>query len=72
MKKLFGSVALASLLAGFFFLSASAGQVFAKDEDHILTIEHYVAHISTVPVIAGQFVQLYVRERVLAGHAKNF
>jgi hypothetical protein len=34
-----------------------------------LTIDHYVRVISTVPAIAGQPAQLYVRERVLAGGA---
>jgi len=41
----------------------------ADDSDHLLTIDHYVRVTSTVPAIAGQPAQLYVRERVLAGGA---
>jgi pimeloyl-ACP methyl ester carboxylesterase len=39
----------------------------ADDSDRLLTIDHYVRVTSTVPAIAGQPAQLYVRERVLAG-----
>ena len=39
----------------------------ADDGGTILTIDHYVPHVSTVPAIAGERVQLYVRERVSAG-----
>ena len=42
---------------------------FADDSDRLLTIDHYVRVTSTVPAIAGQPAQLYVRERVLAGGA---
>src|SRR5215813_10511056 len=41
----------------------------ADDSDRLLTIDHYVRVTSTVPAIAGQPAQLYVRERVLAGGA---
>lgn len=41
----------------------------ADDSDRLLTIDHYVRVVSTVPAIAGQPAQLYVRERVLAGGA---
>jgi len=41
----------------------------ADDSDRLLTIDHYVRVMSTVPAIAGQPAQLYVRERVLAGGA---
>jgi pimeloyl-ACP methyl ester carboxylesterase len=43
--------------------------VRADDSDRLLTIDHYVQVRSTVPAIAGQPAQLYVRERVLAGRA---
>ena len=43
--------------------------VQADDSDRLLTIDHYVRVSSTVPAIAGQPAQLYVRERVLAGGA---
>ena len=39
----------------------------ADDGDRLLTIDHYVRVTSTVPAMAGQPAQLYVRERVLAG-----
>jgi pimeloyl-ACP methyl ester carboxylesterase len=42
---------------------------YADDSDRLLTIDHYVRVTSTVPAIAGQPAQLYVRERVLAGGA---
>ena len=32
-----------------------------------ITIDHYVRIKSIVPAIAGQFSQIYVRERVLPG-----
>lgn len=37
------------------------------DSERILTIDHFVRVQSTVPAIAGQPAQLYVRERVHAG-----
>ncbi len=43
--------------------------VRGDDSDRLLTIDHYVRVRSTVPAIAGQSAQLYVRERVLAGAA---
>src|SRR5207249_4411264 len=42
---------------------------FADDSERVLTIDHYVRVTSTVPAIAGQPAQLYVRERALAGGA---
>ncbi len=50
-------------------LAATAGPVAAQapggdDAQSLLTLDHYVAHVSTVPSIAGQTVELYVRERV--------
>lgn len=38
--------------------------------DALLTVDHFVPHVSTVPVSAGQTVGLYVRERVLASVAR--
>ena len=53
------------------FLAALAAQGLAgaqptagEDSQQILTVDHYVANQSIVPSIAGQTVQLYVRERV--------
>ena len=47
------------------FASADA----ADDGEKLLTIDHYVRVKSTVPAIAGQIAQIYVRERVQAGIA---
>lgn len=49
--------------------AAAASPVAADDSDHLLTIDHYVRVRSSVPAMAGQPAQLYVRERVLAGAA---
>jgi pimeloyl-ACP methyl ester carboxylesterase len=43
--------------------------VSGDDSEMLLTIDHHVALRSTVPAIAGQPAQLYVRERVKAGIA---
>ena len=40
---------------------------FCDDAEKLLTIDHYVRVKSTVPVIAGQTTQVYVRELVKAG-----
>jgi len=39
---------------------------FAEDSDRPLTLDHYVRIKSTVPSIAGQTTQIYVRERTQA------
>jgi pimeloyl-ACP methyl ester carboxylesterase len=39
----------------------------ADDSEQLLTVDHYVRVRSTVPAIAGQPAQLYVRERAKAG-----
>ena len=41
----------------------------ADDGGKLLTIDHYVAVQSTVPAIAGQVAEIYVRERVQASAA---
>jgi pimeloyl-ACP methyl ester carboxylesterase len=38
----------------------------AEDSDQLLTVDHYVRVKSTVPSIAGQLTQIYVRERARA------
>ena len=43
--------------------------LLGDDSDRVLTIDHFVRTRSTVPAIAGQQVQLYLRERVKAGTA---
>ena len=55
-----------SLAVLFSFSVATTG---ADDSDKLLTVDHYVRVKSTVPVMAGQPAQLYVRERVTAGLA---
>jgi pimeloyl-ACP methyl ester carboxylesterase len=47
----------------------AAGVSFAEDSSQLLTIDHYVRVKSTVPSIAGQFTQIYVRERTKAATA---
>src|SRR5215831_783006 len=42
---------------------------FAEDGDQLLTVDHYVRVKSTVPSIAGQTTQIYVRERSKAATA---
>jgi pimeloyl-ACP methyl ester carboxylesterase len=39
----------------------------ADDSQAILTLDHYVTQVSSVPSIAGEHTELYVRERVRAG-----
>jgi len=41
--------------------------VRADDSDHLVAIDHYVRTKSTVPAMAGQPAQVYVRERAAAG-----
>lgn len=43
--------------------------VYAADD--VLRVDHFVPHISTVPVNAGTPVGLYVRERVLASVVRD-
>ena len=51
-------IALALLLVASVF--------FSEDSDQLLTIDHYVRVKSSVPSIAGQMTQIYVRERAKA------
>lgn len=60
--------ALSAVLALGLLRMASA-PVLADDGQRLLSVDHYVRVASTVPAIAGQAAQLYVRERVLAGAA---
>jgi pimeloyl-ACP methyl ester carboxylesterase len=41
----------------------------ADDSQRVLTIDHFVRVKSTVPAMAGETAQIYVRERVQAGQA---
>ncbi|HLH31056.1 MAG TPA: alpha/beta fold hydrolase [Terriglobia bacterium] len=51
----------------FVFVLLFASLSFAEDGDQLLTLDHYVRVKSTVPSIAGQVAQIYVRERTRAG-----
>jgi pimeloyl-ACP methyl ester carboxylesterase len=55
-----------TLLAALVFTAAVAPPSFGDDADQLLTIDHYVSVRSTVPSIAGQPAQIYVRERLRA------
>ena len=60
---------LAWILSGFGFASqfelANAGQIeCVQDTPNVLTCDHRVPHISTVPANRGELVELFVRERV--------
>jgi pimeloyl-ACP methyl ester carboxylesterase len=48
-------------------LGALAQPASGDDSEQLLTIDHYVRIRSTVPAIAGQPAQVYVRERATAG-----
>jgi len=49
------------ILAAILFVPLS---LFAEDGAQVLTIDHFIPHISTVPANAGDLVHLFVRERV--------
>lgn len=49
--------------------SCCCSPAIADDSQKLLTIDHYVRVSSEVPAIAGQPLQIYVREVVLAGTA---
>jgi pimeloyl-ACP methyl ester carboxylesterase len=52
-----------------FVVAMGVTLVYGDDGDRLLTIDHYLRVKSTVPAIAGQQAQLYVRERIVAGSA---
>src|SRR5262245_22974349 len=55
------------IVATAFCVAILAASLSGDDSGRLLTIDHFVRVKSTVPAIAGQQAQLYVRERVLAG-----
>ena len=63
------SVALRMLLIAIFIcLNTSLTlPTVADDGEHLLTVDHYVSVRSTVPFLAGQIAQIYVRERLRPG-----
>lgn len=50
-------------------LATSTTPARSDDGQRLLTMDHYVKVVSTVPAMAGQSAQIYVRERVRAGMA---
>jgi pimeloyl-ACP methyl ester carboxylesterase len=56
-----------TVLALVWSVAAFAQSAAADQSQDLLAVDHYVRHVSTAPSIAGETVQLYVRERVLAG-----
>jgi pimeloyl-ACP methyl ester carboxylesterase len=64
--KLPHALAAASLVVGV-FAHPLAPIAAADDSEQLLTVDHYVRVRSTVPAIAGQPAQIYVRERAKAG-----
>jgi len=62
--------AVACILLGFVGASAQDPQAAApvcvaeNNNSRVLTCDHQVPHVSTVPPNAGEFVHLLVRERV--------
>jgi pimeloyl-ACP methyl ester carboxylesterase len=60
---------LRTCIAATFIVAVGLTFVRGDDGDRLLTIDHYLRVKSTVPAIAGQQAQLYVRERVMAGSA---
>jgi pimeloyl-ACP methyl ester carboxylesterase len=62
------ALVLAALVtAGGLFAHLFASSGFQDDSERLLTIDHYVRVRSSVPAIAGQPAQIYVRERARAG-----
>jgi pimeloyl-ACP methyl ester carboxylesterase len=64
--KLPHALAAAFLVVGV-FAHPLAPIAAADDSEQLLTVDHYVRIRSTVPAIAGQPAQIYVRERAKAG-----
>ena len=62
MRNISIGLSLVAALAAPGFAAAQA--TGGEDSQHILTVDHYVPNVSSVPAIAGQTVQIYVRERV--------
>ena len=57
------------MLAAALVVAASGVVVTGDDAQRLLGVDHFIRVTSTVPAIAGQPAQLYLRERVLAGTA---
>lgn len=64
-----GTAAVAAVMAVSSAWPPTTVRAAGDDGDRLLSVDHFVKVTSTVPAIAGQPAQLYVRERVLAGTA---
>lgn len=42
-------------------------EISRNESDSLLMIDRHIDHVSTVPVIAGETVQLFVREKIKSG-----
>ena len=62
---------LVATFTGACLITAAGLGAGVEDGGQLLTLDHYVRVRSTVPSMAGQIAQLYVRERVLAGTAQR-
>ena len=56
---------VAAILLGAILLPCQSAT--ADDSEHLVTVDHFVSVHSTVPTMAGQITQIYVRERTQAG-----
>src|SRR5437762_9338627 len=67
MKSLFAVICITGFVLSFAGARSLAQPACGDDGEQLLTIDHYVRFQSTVPAMAGQAAQIYVRERVKAG-----
>jgi pimeloyl-ACP methyl ester carboxylesterase len=66
-KLLLFAAILSGLGVGTLFIGPRVAHTLADDGSRPITVDHYVSVHSTVPVIAGQFAEIYVRERLRPG-----
>src|SRR5262249_17209807 len=55
------------LIGLLFSVGLLAGSPLRDDGEQLLTVDHFVRVKSTVPAVAGQFTEIYVREKTKAG-----
>jgi pimeloyl-ACP methyl ester carboxylesterase len=66
MSERLRALIVVSLAVAAFAPAAAAGGAVSAAEGGVTSTDHYVRHRSSIPVITGQPVQLYVREKVAA------
>jgi pimeloyl-ACP methyl ester carboxylesterase len=64
VRQIIFAAAIAATFLASFMSSVVAQPSAGEDSQAILTVDHYVANRSVVPAIAGQYTEIYVRERV--------